>query len=202
MTIGEQLSTARQQHQLTQQQVAAQVHVARQTISNWETGRSYPDIASLITLSTIYTLSLDSLLKGDGDMVQDLKLKEQERRTAKRIFWGSWAVNAVILGLLLLKEFHVPGTAHGILVSAALALVLLINLGVLVSGASRKRRRAPHHPQRLRRLMVMSSMVAAVIFIALLIFGNTWTVAGMIVGILIAAGVVVVYTWRQRRRLH
>ena len=47
MTIGEQLTTARKARKLTQQQVAEQLHVTRQTISSWEVGRSYPDLASV-----------------------------------------------------------------------------------------------------------------------------------------------------------
>ncbi|WP_225350667.1 helix-turn-helix transcriptional regulator [Lacticaseibacillus camelliae] len=82
ITIGTQLSQARKQLHFTQQQVADDLHVARQTVSSWETGRSFPDIQSLLTLSRLYHVSLDDLLKEGSDMVEDLK--HQERIVKKR----------------------------------------------------------------------------------------------------------------------
>lgn len=107
MTIGERLAQARKQVEMTQQAVAEAVHVSRTTISNWETGRSFPDIASLITLSDLYGLSLDHLIKEDQAMVSDLKKKEMERRAAKQMYWGSYAVNLILMGLILANLYHV-----------------------------------------------------------------------------------------------
>ena len=76
MKVGEQLKQARLQKQLTQQVVAETLNVSRQTISSWETGRSYPDIASLITLSDYYDLSLDTLMKDDEGVKTYLKKKD------------------------------------------------------------------------------------------------------------------------------
>ncbi len=81
MKVGEQLKQARLQEQLTQQVVAETLNVSRQTISSWETGRSYPDIASLITLSDYYDLSLDTLMKDDEGVKTYLK-KERCVKTA------------------------------------------------------------------------------------------------------------------------
>ena len=49
---------------MTQEQVAGLLEVSRQTISNWENAKSYPDIVSVIKLSECYDVSLDYLLKG------------------------------------------------------------------------------------------------------------------------------------------
>lgn len=50
---------------MTQENVAEKINVSRQTISNWENEKSYPDIISVIELSNLYSISLDDLLKGD-----------------------------------------------------------------------------------------------------------------------------------------
>ena len=73
MTLGAKLKQARADHQLTQQAVATQVAVSRQTISSWETGKSFPDIDSLVTLSNLYGLSLDILIKEDTGMLDYLR---------------------------------------------------------------------------------------------------------------------------------
>jgi len=72
MTIGQKLRAARANAGLTQEQAADQLHVTRQTISSWENDRSYPDIAATLTLSTLYGLTLDELLKEDTKMLQHL----------------------------------------------------------------------------------------------------------------------------------
>lgn len=64
MEIGSKIKEARLKIELTQEQVAEELGVSRQTISNWETGKSYPDIVSVIKMSDLYNVSLDYLLKG------------------------------------------------------------------------------------------------------------------------------------------
>jgi transcriptional regulator with XRE-family HTH domain len=63
MEIGAKIKNARIAAQLTQEQVAEALGVSRQTISNWENGKTYPDIVSVIKMSDLYTVSLDYLLK-------------------------------------------------------------------------------------------------------------------------------------------
>ena len=73
MEIGTKLKSARKKCGLTQEKAAEAVGVSRQTISNWENEKSYPDIVSVIRLSSLYFVSLDELLKGDEDMIEHLE---------------------------------------------------------------------------------------------------------------------------------
>ena len=73
MEIGSKLRQARQRTGMTQEQVAREIHVSRQTISNWETGKSLPDVLSVIALSDLYLVSLDELLKGDANMLHHIE---------------------------------------------------------------------------------------------------------------------------------
>lgn len=68
MDVGERLKERRNELQLKQDYVAEELGITRQTMSNWENGRSYPDIERIIRLSEIYDLSLDELLKGDDPL--------------------------------------------------------------------------------------------------------------------------------------
>ena len=63
MDLGNKLQQARAKANLTQEQVAETLGVSRQTISNWENEKTYPDIRSVVTLSDLYNVSLDYLLK-------------------------------------------------------------------------------------------------------------------------------------------
>ena len=53
MEIGKKLKSARVQSGMTQETVAEKINVSRQTISNWENEKSYPDIISVIELSNL-----------------------------------------------------------------------------------------------------------------------------------------------------
>ena len=70
MEIGCKLKNARNKKGITQEQAAELLDVSRQTISNWENNKSYPDIISVIRMSDIYSVSLDHLLKEEKSMKQ------------------------------------------------------------------------------------------------------------------------------------
>ena len=46
---------------MSQEELAEKIFVSRQTISNWETDRTYPDVQSLLLLSNLFDVSIDSL---------------------------------------------------------------------------------------------------------------------------------------------
>ena len=77
MELGKQIKKYRQEAQLSQEELANRVYVSRQTISNWENDKSYPDVNSLILLSEIFHISLDNLIKGDIEVMKDTIKKEE-----------------------------------------------------------------------------------------------------------------------------
>lgn len=85
MDIGNKLNRARTKANLTQEQVAEALGVSRQTISNWENEKTYPDIKSVVTLSDLYGVSLDYLLKDKEEMSMSnyLDFLEESTNTVK-----------------------------------------------------------------------------------------------------------------------
>ena len=69
MELGKQIKMHRQEVHLSQEELANRVYVSRQTISNWENDKSYPDVNSLVLLSEIFQISLDNLIKGDIEVM-------------------------------------------------------------------------------------------------------------------------------------
>lgn len=65
MELNAQIKKYRTDMNLSQEKLAEKVYVTRQTISNWENGKNYPDIHSLLLLSSLFHVSLDQLIKGD-----------------------------------------------------------------------------------------------------------------------------------------
>ena len=83
MEFGQKLKEARQKAGLTQENVAQTIGVSRQSLSNWENDRTYPDLGSVLKLSDLYGLSLDDLLRDDMELRRKLEgQKERTRRIA------------------------------------------------------------------------------------------------------------------------
>ena len=77
MELNAQIKKYRTELNLSQEELAEKVYVTRQTVSNWETGKSYPDIHSLLLLSSLFNVSLDQLIKGDIETMKEI-INEQE----------------------------------------------------------------------------------------------------------------------------
>ena len=83
MEIGKKLKNARIEAGLTQEKAAEKIDVSRQTISNWENEKSYPDIISVIKMSECYDVSLDYLLKGEQKMKSYYDYLEESTNVVK-----------------------------------------------------------------------------------------------------------------------
>lgn len=91
---------------MSQEDLAEAIFVSRQTISNWENDRTYPDVQSLLLLSNLFEVSVDSLVKGD---VKEMKAtlaaeaKKMNRLTVVMLAFGIaalvWAFAAAIMDL-------------------------------------------------------------------------------------------------------
>ncbi len=58
MNIGNQILNIRKENQLTQEEFGKLFHVTRQTVSNWENEKSYPDLQILVSMSNQFDISL------------------------------------------------------------------------------------------------------------------------------------------------
>lgn len=82
MELGTKLKNARVNKDISQKDAADKIGITRQTLSNWENGKTYPDIVSLINLSDLYCVSLDTLLK-------------EENKTSDYVDYIDKAINAI-----------------------------------------------------------------------------------------------------------
>ena len=98
MEISERLKEIRQNAGMTQEELAEKIMVSRVTVSHWENGKSLPDIVSLISLSDLYSISLDELLKGDSKMTEKVKKDAKEAKNNKRLI----GITAILVIAVLL----------------------------------------------------------------------------------------------------
>lgn len=113
MNLPTQIKKYRNSLNISQEELAKNIYVSRQTISNWETGKSYPDIHSLLLLSNFFGISLDKLVKGDLEIMKR-KIESTEIRKTEKLFNAF----AVLFALLI--------------ISAAPLIFFLKTLGVII----------------------------------------------------------------------
>ncbi|CFQ64118.1 transcriptional regulator [Streptococcus agalactiae] len=100
MEIGQQIIRYRKQQALSQEELAEKVYVSRQSISNWENDKTYPDIYSLLLLSQIFQVSLDQLIKGDIE-----KMKYTITQVDKKNFERDTKVMVTLMILLMISSY-------------------------------------------------------------------------------------------------
>lgn len=122
MNFGEQIKKLRKQKNLTQEQMASQLGISRQAVSNWENDRNLPDIEMLISIAVTFQISLDDLILGGRDMnnmTEKLIKDGSENRRAK--------MNLFCIGfVLILRQANGGGD------SAAAGMILM---AVSVAGS-------------------------------------------------------------------
>ena len=111
MKIEMKLKDARIQAGLTQEQVAEIIMVSRQTISNWENGKSLPDIVSIMNLSNLYQISIDELLKGDKRMKEKIEKDANVAKVRGRVLVTT-AVIALGFGIIYSISIFTGGAFH------------------------------------------------------------------------------------------
>lgn len=110
MDIGIKIKNARVKARLTQEQAAEALGVSRQTISNWENNKTYPDIVSVVKMSDLYNISLDHLLKEEKSMSDYLGYLEESTNVVKSrnkfselitivVYLAIWALSLIVFWL-------------------------------------------------------------------------------------------------------
>lgn len=84
MELGSQIKKYRTELELSQDALAEKVYVSRQTISNWENDKSYPDVNSLLLLSEVFHTSIDNLIKGDVEVMKE-QVKIEDKKEFEKL---------------------------------------------------------------------------------------------------------------------
>ncbi len=102
MNISYKIIDIRKKNNLTQEQLAEKLNVSRQTVSNWENGKFYPDIDTLVKISNTFNISLDVLLKEDTIMIKSM---DKKLKMNKKLIYS-------IIGIIILIIIAIP-VAYG-----------------------------------------------------------------------------------------
>jgi transcriptional regulator with XRE-family HTH domain len=101
MQLGQAIAQIRKERGLTQEAFAKMFSVTRQTVSNWENEKSYPDLSTLVKISDEFNVSLDVLLKGDFRMVKDI-----DKKIKKQPYYIGIIIGLVIIAVALFSFIY------------------------------------------------------------------------------------------------
>lgn len=88
MEFNEKLQELRKRKGLTQEELAEVLYVSRTAISKWESGRGFPNIESLKSISKFFSVSLDELLSGEEILAIAENDNKQKVRTLRDLLFG------------------------------------------------------------------------------------------------------------------
>ena len=77
--IGKNIKEFRLRSHYSQEEMAEKLYVTRQTISNYETGKSRPDVDTLIRIADIYGVDVNQLIYGENEMTRDEVIRKNVR---------------------------------------------------------------------------------------------------------------------------
>ena len=147
MELGKQIRKYRNERTLSQEALADKVYVSRQTVSNWENDKSYPDVKSLVLLSEVFAVSLDQLIKGDVEM-----MKEQINQTGQKRFGRL----SNIFAILFLAVLITPIPLEHFLSYAGIAIWVVIFGAALYTAALVEREKKKFDVQTYREILAFT----------------------------------------------
>ena len=137
MEISERLKQARTISGMTQEQVAENIMVSRVTLSHWENGKTLPDIASLISLSDLYQISLAELLKGDPKMTENVKKDAKDLKSNKRLILIT-AIFCIVVMAVYIASIIVGGEFKDFSQAATPWLLMGIGIAAVITYSDQK----------------------------------------------------------------
>ena len=103
MEFYEKLRKLRKEHAMSQEEFAQQLNVSRQAVSKWESGQGFPETDKLLIIGNIFGVSIDYLLKSDGD---ETKISDSEP--------GYYVSRETAHGYLAMKRYGAKRIALGV----------------------------------------------------------------------------------------
>ncbi len=106
MSLGENLQFLRKKDNITQEQLAEQLNVSRQSISKWESDSAYPEMEKLLQLCNLFHCSMDDLVQKDISQIYVEDKADYDNHYNEFSKFVSLAVGTILLGLSVMSLLY------------------------------------------------------------------------------------------------
>lgn len=133
MSFAENLVYLRQHYGVTQEGLAEQLGVSRQTVSKWEAGTNYPEMEKLLVLCDLFHVSMDDLLRGAVSVAKEGDTERYDRHMNRYDASIVAGVATILTGVgvnMLLDALNMPGNLE----SAAFLAFVVVGVILLILG--------------------------------------------------------------------
>ncbi|MDG1570375.1 helix-turn-helix domain-containing protein [Bacillus cereus] len=102
MFFGDKLKKEREKKGWSQEYLATKIHVSRQSVSKWETGKNYPNIGVIIDLSDLFGITIDELLRSDRELKEKII---QDSKGSTDLNWKSYLLTSlgILMGIMIIS---------------------------------------------------------------------------------------------------
>lgn len=167
MDLNRVLRKKRKEHHFTQEQLAEKLLVSPKTVSNWETGKTFPDIESLIRIAKLYHLSLDNLLVEGSDVVKDIE-KKTRLAVLKGYVWIPSVLNIILI--LIVSQQKFLGKLSN-LTTGLILISIVLNAGIIFYFSNELSNEKGEESEFRNKQQQKGLIIFAILFIISVIFG-------------------------------
>ena len=136
MAFSDNLQYIRAQAGVTQEQLAEQLNVSRQSVSKWESGASFPEMDTLLRICDLYDVNLDTLLRGSVEDSRVSDIAQYDRFMSRFALRMALSVSAIIAGVALMMFLNAYNPSDSFSMLAAALFMLIVTVSVVVMVAS------------------------------------------------------------------
>ena len=147
MTIGDRLLKLRKEKNISQEELANELDVSRQTVSKWETNQSMPDFDKIVPLCNFFGITTDELLTGSKDIVEAKENNNKAKFALNLAISIGLYICSVISIIFFATVFNQPEMGVCVFfLLIAIATGLIIYNGI-VYGEKQKKEKKKENPQ-------------------------------------------------------
>lgn len=191
MSLGERLYELRKSKHLSQEQVAEQLNVTRQTISKWETDESKPDFDKIVPICNLYGVTSEQLLTGnivEQEVIEEKQVTNNNEKKKKRALFISSGILCYFLGIIfIILGEETLNLNEGIYVSVflflcAIGTCLIVYQGVVLSNEKTKseKKELSIKEKKISSLRQITSGIFAIIYFLVSFLTMAWHITWLI----------------------
>lgn len=191
MSLGERLYELRKSKHLSQEQVAEQLNVTRQTISKWETDESKPDFDKIVPICNLYGITSEQLLTGnivEQEVIEEKQVTNNNEKKKKRALFISSGILCYFLGIIfIILGEETLNLNEGIYVSVflflcAIGTCLIVYQGVVLSNEKTKSemKELSIKEKKISSLRQITSGIFAIIYFLVSFLTMAWHITWLI----------------------
>lgn len=102
MSFGQNLQYLRKQANMTQEDLAEQMGVSRQTVSKWESDGAFPEMEKLIALCDLYQIDMNTILRGNAEQQRAADVQDYDGHMNRFTWQMMSGVGLILLGVTLM----------------------------------------------------------------------------------------------------